>query len=119
MGFEILATTGTSDFLTRHSVANQRVNKVGEGRPHVVDAIKNGQINLIINTPSGRRPRADEAAIRITAIAHGIPLVTTAMAAVAVVEGIAALRAGTPGVRTIQEYIGDKGHQFPEVKAAK
>ena len=57
MGFELLATGGTSEFLNRHRVANRRINKVREGRPHVVDAIKNGDIDLIINTPSGRRPR--------------------------------------------------------------
>ncbi|KKL77922.1 hypothetical protein LCGC14_2030060, partial [marine sediment metagenome] len=105
MGFDLLATDGTAEFLDRHRVANTRINKVRQGRPHVVDAIKNGQINLIINTPSGRRPRADEAAIRITAVARGVPLVTTATAAGAVVDGIAALRAGAPGVRCIQEYL--------------
>ncbi len=107
MGFEILATTGTSEFLDRHRVANRRINKVRQGRPHVVDAIKNGQISLIINTPSGRRPRADESAIRINAVAHGIPLVTTATAAEAVAEGIAVLRAGRLEVRPIQEYHAD------------
>ena len=105
MGFDILATEGTSAFLDRHRVANKRINKVGQGRPHIVDAIKNGEIHLIINTPSGRRPRSDEASIRVTAIAIGLPLVTTATAAEAVVEGIAALRAGTPSARTIQEYL--------------
>jgi len=105
MGFELLATEGTSDFLNRHSVSNRRINKVSQGRPHVVDAIKNGQIDLIINTPSGRRPRADEQAIRINAVAHGVPLVTSATAAEAVVDGIAALRAGSLGVQPIQEYI--------------
>ncbi|MFH1732229.1 MAG: carbamoyl-phosphate synthase large subunit [Planctomycetota bacterium] len=104
MGFEILATEGTSAFLDRHRVANQRINKVGQGRPHVVDAVKNGQISLIINTPSGRRPRADESAIRISAVAHGVPLVTTATAAAAVIDGIAALRSGRPDVCSIQEY---------------
>jgi len=104
MGFEILATACTSAFLDRHRVANRRINKVSEGRPHVVDAIKNSEIALIINTPSGRRPRADEAAIRINAVAHGIPLVTTATAAEAVAEGIAVLRAGKPEARPIQEY---------------
>ena len=104
MGLGRLATAGTSAFLDRHRVANRRINKVRQGRPHVVDAIKNGQISLIINTPSGRRPRADESAIRINAVAHGIPLVTTATAAEAIAEGIAALRAGRPGARPIQEY---------------
>jgi len=104
MGFEILATTGTSEFLSRHRVVNRGINKVSEGRPHIVDAIKNGEVALIINTPSGRRPRADESAIRISAVSHGIGLVTTATAAEAVVEGIAVLRAGTPKPHSIQEY---------------
>jgi carbamoyl-phosphate synthase large subunit len=105
MGFDILATGGTSEYLNRHRVPNTPIHKVDQGRPHIVDAIKNGQIDLIINTPSGRRPRADEAAMRIAAVAHGISLVTTATAAEAVVEAIAALRSGRPDARTIQEYL--------------
>ena len=105
MGFEILATDGTSEFLDKHSVPNQRINKVSQGRPDVVDAIKNNEIALIINTPSGRRPRADESAIRVNAVAHGIPLITTSTAAEAAVEGIASLRSGPLRVKTIQEYL--------------
>ncbi len=111
MGFDILATDGTSEFLDRHRVANRRINKVRQGRPHVVDAIKNGEIALIINTPSGRRPRADESAIRINAVAHGITLITTATAAEAAVEAVAALRAGTPDARPIQEYLENRWKQ--------
>ncbi len=107
MGFTLIATDGTSEFLDRHRVSNERINKVRQGRPHVVDAIKNGRIDLIINTPSGRRPRADETAIRINAVAHGIPLITTTTAAEAAIDGIAALRSGTPGVKPIQEYVKD------------
>ena len=109
MGFDIVATEGTSAFLDHHRVANRRINKVRQGRPHIVDAIRNGEIALIINTPSGRRPRADESAIRINAVAHGIPLVTTATAAEAVAEGIAVLRAGEPQARSIQEYHQEVG----------
>ena len=118
MGFELLATEGTSEFLNRHRVANKRINKVREGRPHVVDAIKNNEIALIINTPSGRRPRADEQAIRINAVAHGVPLVTSATAAEAVVDGIAALRAGNPGVHPIQEYVKGRWEHAPKADAA-
>jgi len=107
MGFDILATRGTSAFLDRHRVDNRRINKVSEGRPHVVDAIKNGEISLIVNTPSGRRPRADESAIRINAVARGIPLVTTATAAAAVADGIAAIRSGRLAARSLQEYLDD------------
>ena len=105
MGFELWATDGTSKFLEANALPNRRINKASQNRPHCVDEIKNGKIHLIINTPSGRRPRADEAAIRINAIAHNIPLVTTATAADAVVEGISALRAGRPKARSIQEYL--------------
>jgi carbamoyl-phosphate synthase large subunit len=105
MGFSIWATEGTSKFLDAHRVANSRVAKAGQARPDVVDKIKSGEIDLIINTPSGRRPRADEAAIRINAIAHGIPLVTTTTAAEAVVEAIGALLAGEPEARPIQDYL--------------
>ncbi len=108
MGFTLIATDGTSEFLDRHRVSNERINKVLQGQPHVVDAIKNGRIDLIINTPSGRRPRADEIAIRINAVAHGIPLITTTTAAEAAIDGIAALRSGTPGVKPIQEYVKDR-----------
>ena len=107
MGFDILATDGTSEFLNKHNVANQRINKVSQGRPDVVDAIKNNEIALIINTPSGRRPRADESAIRVTAVAHSIPLITTSTAAEAAVEGIASLRSGPLGVKPIQEYLAE------------
>jgi carbamoyl-phosphate synthase large subunit len=119
MGFELLATEGTSEFLNRHRVSNRRINKVSQGRPHVVDAIKNGEIDLIINTPSGRRPRADEQAIRINAVAHGVPLVTSATATEAVVDGIAALRAGSPGVHAIQEYIKGRWEHSPAVGASE
>ena len=107
MGFDILATEGTSRHLDHHQVANRRINKVLQGRPHIVDAIKNDEIALIINTPSGRRPRADEAAIRINAVARGIPLITTATAAEAIVDSIAALprRQGRLAARSIQEYL--------------
>ena len=113
MGFELLATDGTGKFLEHHRVSNRRINKVSQGRPHVVDAIKNGEIDLIINTPSGRRPRADEAAIRINAIAHGIPLITSATAAEAAVDGIAALKAGTLDSKPIQEYTKDRWKKAP------
>jgi len=111
MGFDIMATAGTSAFLDRHRVGNRQINKVSQGRPHVVDAIKNNQIALIINTPSGRRPRADEAAIRINAVARNVPLVTTATAAVAVADSIAALRSGRLDARTIQSYHRDIAQQ--------
>jgi carbamoyl-phosphate synthase large subunit len=107
MGFSLLATDGTSAFLAANGVPHGRANKVSQGRPHIVDAIKNDKIALIINTPSGRRPRADEAAIRISAVAHSVPLVTTVMAAQMVADGIAARRKGPMAARSIQEYLAE------------
>jgi len=76
---------------------------VGEGRPDIVDQIKNGKIHLVINTPSGKKPKADEVAIRSQSAAHNIPCVTTLSGAEAVVNGIESLRRGM-SVRSVQEY---------------
>ena len=107
MGFTLLATDGTHKFLAECDVPSTRINKVREGRPHIVDAIKNRQIGLIINTPSGKNPRTDEVTIRTNAVSEKVPLVTTVMAARSVVTAIAALQAKRPQVRTIQEYNAD------------
>jgi carbamoyl-phosphate synthase large subunit len=104
MGFKIVATHGTGKVLERNGVRAEHVFKVGEGRPSVVDLIKNGEIQLVINTPSGKRPKADEVAIRTAALQHNIPIVTTIPGAWATVEGIAALIKGEIGVRPLQEY---------------
>jgi carbamoyl-phosphate synthase large subunit len=108
MGFQIVATEGTSKVLERNGVPARHVFKVGEGRPSVVDLIKNGEIQLVINTPSGKRPKVDEVAIRTAALQYNIPIVTTIPGAWATVEGIAALIKGEIGVRPLQEY-----HQGP------
>jgi carbamoyl-phosphate synthase large subunit len=107
MGFTLLATEGTHKFLEASGIAAQRINKVREGRPHIGDAMKNGQIALLINTPSGKNPRQDEVCIRTQAVADNVPLVTTVWAANSVVTAIAALRARRPSVHTIQEYNAD------------
>jgi carbamoyl-phosphate synthase large subunit len=104
LGFQIVATSGTGKVLERNGVTARHVFKVGEGRPTVVDLIKNGEIQLVINTPSGKRPKADEVAIRTAAIQYKIPIVTTIAGASATVEGIAALIKGEIGVRPLQEY---------------
>ena len=104
MGFEILATHGTCSVLRRNGVKAKEVFKVSEGRPNVVDLMKNGEIHLVINTPSGKRPKADEVAIRTTALAYGIPVVTTIPGAQATVEGISALKEGRLRVKALQEY---------------
>jgi carbamoyl-phosphate synthase large subunit len=106
LGFQIVATLGTGKILERNGVSARHVFKVGEGRPTVVDLIKNGEIQLVINTPSGKRPKADEVAIRTAALQYSIPIVTTIPGAWATVEGIAALIKGEIGVRSLQEYHG-------------
>jgi carbamoyl-phosphate synthase large subunit len=108
LGFQIVATHGTGKVLERNGVPARQVFKVGEGRPTVVDLIKNGEIQLVINTPSGKRPKADEVAIRTAALQYNIPIVTTIPGASATVEGIDALIKGEIGVRSLQEY-----HQGP------
>jgi carbamoyl-phosphate synthase large subunit len=108
LGFQIVATHGTGKVLERNGVPASNVFKVGEGRPTVVDLIKNGEIQLVINTPSGKRPKADEVAIRTAALQYNIPIVTTIPGAWATVEGVAALIKGEIGVRPLQEY-----HQGP------
>ncbi|HPS53753.1 MAG TPA: carbamoyl phosphate synthase large subunit, partial [Phycisphaerae bacterium] len=108
MGFNILATEGTAKTLAENGVESKRINKVGQGQPHIVDAIKNGEIDLIINTPSGRRPRADEQAIRISAVNNGISLITTVTAASACVDSIERLRETHLAAVPIQNYLKDR-----------
>jgi carbamoyl-phosphate synthase large subunit len=103
-GFSILATRGTSDFLTRNGLENKAITKVSMGRPHVVDAIKNGEIQLIVNTGAGSKTKKDGYEIRRAAIKSKIPYVTTLAAANAVVKSISALKADLLSVKTLQEY---------------
>jgi carbamoyl-phosphate synthase large subunit len=103
LGFEIVATKGTAKVLVNNGILVQTVFKVGEGRPDIVDQIKNGQIHLVINTPSGKKPKSDEVAIRSQSTAHNIPCVTTLSGAEAVVNAIESLKRGM-AVKSIQEY---------------
>lgn len=104
LGFEIVATKGTAKVLQNNGLPVETVFKVGEGRPDIVDRIKNGEIQLVINTPSGKKPKADEVAIRSEAVAHNIPCVTTLSGAEAVVNGIESLLKKGLSVRSIQEF---------------
>ena len=91
--------------LRSHGVKAEVIAKIGEGRPDVLDAIKNREVKLIINTPSGRRDaRADDCRIRQAAIKYKVPYLTTLAAAQAAVEGIAAAMGGKGEVRSLQEY---------------
>ncbi|MBI4341605.1 MAG: carbamoyl-phosphate synthase large subunit [Candidatus Omnitrophica bacterium] len=104
LGFRLVATQGTAKALQRSGLGAQPVKKIHEGRPNVLDAIKSGEIQLIINTPSGRLPRADEILIRSAATALGIPCITTVSGAQASVNGIAALIKRQVTVKPLQQY---------------
>jgi carbamoyl-phosphate synthase large subunit len=103
-GFEIVATKGTAKVLANNGIPVQTVFKVGEGRPDIVDRIKNGEIDLVINSPSGKKPKADEVAIRSQSVAHNIPCITTLSGASAAVNGIESLLKRGISAKSIQEY---------------
>jgi carbamoyl-phosphate synthase large subunit len=104
IGFKIMATQGTARLLTANNIPNEIVKKVSMGRPHVVDAIKNGEVQLVINTGSGERPRQDGYMIRRAAIKFGIPYATTLAGASAICRGIAALKECRYRVQALQDY---------------
>ena len=106
LGYRLMATRGTARFLRLNGVPCEEVFKVHEGRPHVVDRIENGDIQMVINTPLGRRSEYDEKAIRERAIAVGIPVITTVAGALATVSGLEALARGPLEVTTLQETLG-------------
>jgi len=104
LGFDLVATNGTATALEAAGLKVQRVLKVLQGRPNIVDLLKNKEIQLVINTPSGAAPREDEVKIRTTAVMTGTPIMTTISGAKAAALGIAALQKHGYGVKTIQEY---------------
>src|SRR4030081_256562 len=109
MGFKIVATSGTADIIEAASMKVERVYKVKEGRPNVVDFIKGQRIQLIVNTPSGMEPWFDEKAIRRAAVTARIPTITTLSAARAAAEGIEALQRGEVNVRALQHLHAERG----------
>ena len=104
LGFELIATGGTATILEKAGLKVERIFKLQEGRPNAVDLLKNKQIQLVINTPSGASPRADEVKIRTTAVYTGTPIMTTLSGAKAAALGIAALKKSGYAVKTVQEY---------------
>ena len=104
LGFEIVSTSGTAAVLEKAGLKVQRILKLSEGRPNAVDLLKNREIQLVINTPSGQTPREDEVKIRTTAVYTNTPIMTTLSGARAAARGIAALRKSGYGVKPIQEY---------------
>ena len=104
LGFSIMATEGTQKFLAENGIASSPILKMHEGRPNITDAIKNGEIHLIINTPVGRASVHDDSYIRKAAIKYQVPYITTTAAAIAAAKGISALRQGQGAVRSLQQY---------------
>jgi carbamoyl-phosphate synthase large subunit len=104
LGFKVLATGGTARFLNENGVPAQKINKVSEGRPHVVDAIKNGHVQLVFNTTEGAQALADSRSLRRAALLHKAPYYTTLAGALAAAEGVKALMAGELEVRALQDY---------------
>ncbi|MFC2116527.1 carbamoyl-phosphate synthase large subunit [Bacteroidota bacterium] len=104
MKFNIMATGGTKKFLEEQGIECEYVKKVHEGRPNIVDAITNGVINLVINTPAGKLSEYDDSYIRKSAIKHKVPYITTTSAALAATKGIRDRRNGAYKVKSLQEY---------------
>ncbi len=104
LGFSIIATSGTRAFLDANGVASTRVNKVLEGRPNIVDAIRNGEVQLVFNTTEGAQALADSRSLRRAALLHKVPYYTTLAGAVAAAQGIEAYRLGNLEVRSLQSY---------------
>ena len=104
LGYTLLATSGTARALTKNGIPVERVFKVHEGRPHVLDLIKNREVKLIINTPSGRLERSDDRLIRSSAVQFKVPCITTLAAAAATIQALEWMRKQPLGVRPLQDY---------------
>ena len=107
LGFKVMATSGTQRFLADNGVPTEKVNKVLEGRPHIVDAITNGDIQLVFNTTEGPQALADSRSLRRAALLHKVPYYTTLSGAVAAAQGIRAYLGGDLEVRTLQSYFSE------------
>ncbi len=107
LGFKIKATEGTHRFLAAHGIESEPIRKMHEGRPNIVDGIKNVEIQLIINTPSGKLSKHDDSYIRKAAIKYKVSYITTTAAAIAAARGIAAYQQGHGRVKSLQRYHGD------------
>jgi carbamoyl-phosphate synthase large subunit len=104
MGFRILSTGGTQQFLKEHGIETDLILKVHQGRPNIVDAIKNKGIDLVVNTPAGRLSEYDDSYIRKNAIKYKIPYITTTSAALSATKGIKERQNGEYKVRSLQDY---------------
>ncbi len=104
LGFTIRATAGTHAYLKEHGVESEPILKMQEGRPNIADAVKNDEIQLVVNTPAGRASVSDDSYIRKAAIRHRVPYITTSAAAIAAAKGVAAFLEGRGEVKSLQEY---------------
>ena len=105
LGFKVMATTGTANFLRDNGIAAEKINKVLEGRPHIEDAIRNRQVQLVFNTTDGAKAESDSKSLRRATLMQKVPYSTTLSGALAAVEAIAALKAGNFEVRPLQDYV--------------
>ena len=120
--YELLATDGTHRALKSNGITVSRVNKVYEGRPHIVDMIKNREIALVLNTPLGKQQRVDDSMIRAAAVTAGMPCITTKAGISAVVSALTAMHRADYQVRSIQEHhqtLPNRGVPSPAPKTAK
>jgi len=104
LGFDLVATGGTASVLEQAGLKVRRIFKLNEGRPNALDLLKNREIQLVINTPAGQAPRADEIKIRTTAVYTSTPIMTTISGARAAALGIESMKRSGYGVKTLQEY---------------
>jgi carbamoyl-phosphate synthase large subunit len=118
LGYELFATEGTWRALKNNGMTVKRVNKVHEGRPHIVDMLKNREIDLILNTPYGKQQRVDDSSIRAAAVSAGIPCVTTKAGISAVIQALTAMHRGDYQVRSIQEHLATHPRPAPARNAA-
>jgi len=107
LGFDILATSGTQRYLADQGIETQRVNKVLEGRPHIVDAIKNGNVQLVFNTTEGKKALEDSRSLRQTALVQKVPYYTTVAGANAAAQAIDAVLSGDIAVKPLQDYMAN------------
>lgn len=106
MGFDLIATSGTAKYFAEQGLNVRSINKVLEGRPHIVDALKNGEVQMVLNTTEGAQSIKDSRSIRTTALTQKIPCITTAMGARSAVRAIEAMRSGALEVAPVQSYFG-------------
>jgi carbamoyl-phosphate synthase large subunit len=104
LGFKFYSTEGTAKFLNDNGIKTESTLRISEGRPNVADLIKNGKVQLVINTPLGLIPRRDENGIRSEAVLHGVPVITTLGSAYAALQGIRSIREKKFSVKSLQAY---------------